>query len=161
MSVPVPPPAPLPIDKVDWEALSARRRELGTEPTPENSPDLFADELAMEGWALAQVEPFVPAASLLAAALDARDAIGRALQKARATAARQWLWTNRERCRLFEGRLSLPRDLTDDERKLLGICRAEVVKVLRDGDVLGWFVSGQPETPSCRGPSDTAPAGVV
>lgn len=131
-------PAPLPESRVDYGKLSARRWEIGITPTAENSPEVFVDELAEVGFAAAQVEPFVPAATLIADHLDGRHAIDLALRTIRFRAVRQWLWTNRERIRVRGRALVLP-GLTADERTLLEYCRGELLKLLRDEEVLDWF----------------------
>lgn len=139
MTQPRRPPAPLPEHRVEFDRLSDWYAAHGRAPTPEAAPELFADDLAAEGADLFRVEPYIPAADLFADALDARHAVGRALERVRVRAARQWLWTNRERVRLKGRVLCLPADLTDDEKVLMGWVKGEVVKLLRDGECDGWF----------------------
>ena len=134
-------PAPLPEHKVPYEDLAAWRRENGAWPTPATAPEVFEDRLAAEGFALAGRERFVGGDGMVADLLSADGAFARALANIRERAARQWLWTNRERLRLAGRRLVLPADLTAEDRAVLRAVEAEVVKLLRDGEVTDWFLA--------------------
>ncbi len=161
------PPAPLPLAKIDWDKHSAWRRENGVCPTPENAPEVFADNLALEGFAVSEVEPFVSGSDLLASTLHVGGAIDHALRRLterRIAAARKWLWDQRERARLVEDdqgrRLAFVGGWTNADREAVSLWRDVIVDLLRDGECLCWFVR-QPETPLLRGPSNVTPSGVV
>ena len=100
------PPALLPPDRVPYEALSDYHRATGAWPTPATAPEVFADRLAEEGFALARADRFVGGDELLADTFDAAGAIAYALRRIRerrVAAARRWLWAVRERAVVATG----------------------------------------------------------
>jgi hypothetical protein len=134
------PPHPLPEARVPFEALSAWHKENGRWPTPETAPEVFADELALTGFAVAQAEPYVPAATLYADALNAAGAFELALRAIRRRVALRLLTEWKGHGRIVGGdRLLLRKKLSAEDRQTAECVKAEIGSLLGDDEYRGWF----------------------